>query len=210
MSWVLPLLTFFLGIIIFIVIVIIKIKGSKAISKLDVIENAPLVEVGKRKRFTNGYSKGILKRQKLCKNGCYRIEFYPYDIEQGEHKPKPDLQAVIVKEEFKKNLAVGDDSDYRQVIKLTDRFKVDLPKKMRNTPEGDEMSKDGQKAFLEATFGKWIRSGDEALHEAVTGTSRIGMTKFSLASIKEENEKLRAIFLAKQTDQQGKDEETTK
>lgn len=210
MGWVLPLLTFFFGIVVFVIVVIIKIKGSKAISKLDVIENAPLLEVGSRSRFTNGYSRGIIKRQKPCKNGCDRIEFYPYDIEQGEHKPRPEIQVVIVKKEFIKRLARGDDSSYREIVKLIDRFRADLPKKMRNTPQGDEMSKEGQKAFLEATYGKWVRSGDEAMLEAVTSNSRIGMTKFSLASIKEENEKLRAIFLAKQSDQQGKDQASSK
>jgi hypothetical protein len=63
---------------------------------------------------------------------------------------------------------------------------------MRNTKEGDDMSKEGQKAFLETTMGTYIRNGDEAIQEAVSGMSRTGMTKSALAQIKEINNAMKS------------------
>ena len=69
----LPIITMVIGLIMFVVIVIIKIRSSRMLAKMDVRENAPMVEVGSRRRFTHGYSRGIVKSQKPCKNGCRRI-----------------------------------------------------------------------------------------------------------------------------------------
>lgn len=193
MGWVLPTITIILGIIVFVVVIIIRIKTSQSVAKMDVRENAPFVEVGSRRRFTKGYSRGVLKSQTPCKNGCTRFEFYPTDFEQGENKKRPPVMPVIVKDEMIKRLATGDESSYREIIKFVDRFPTDQPEKMRDTVEGMQMTKEGQKRFLEETFGKWIKAGDEALHEAILTHSRVGMTKQTLATLKEENEALRKM-----------------
>lgn len=200
MGWALPIITIVLGIIVFTVIIIVRIRSSRALAKMDVRENAPMVEVGSRRKFTHGYSRGIVKKQTPCKNDCTRIEFFPIDVEQGEGKQRPPLQPVVVKNEFIKRLATGEDSSYREIIKCVDRFPTDLPKKMRKTEEGLEMSKEGQLAFLESSFGKWVRSGDEALMEAITTHSRVGMTKMTIANLKEENEALRKMKSITPTD----------
>jgi len=191
MGFVLPLLFFVFALIFSVIVIILRIKLTAHINKLDVSENAPFIEVGSRRKFTNGYSRGLVKTQKPCKNGCTRFEFYPIDYEQGEYKKRPNLQRVIVKNEFIIRLARGDDSSYREIIKLIDRFRTDLPKKMRNTNEGEDMSKEGQKAFLESTFGSYITAGDEAIHEMMSQTSRVGMTKLTLAQLKEINQAMR-------------------
>lgn len=186
--WVLPLLTFILGFFVILpIIIIVKWKMSNLMKKIDVIENAPLIDVDKsRRRFTNGYTKGIVKKISSCKNGTTRIEFYPLDYEQGENKPIPALQSFLVNNEFYKPLAPGDDSDHRTIIKTITRFPTDIPKKIRETQEGIEMAKEGQKAYLEKTFGDWVRAGDEAIHEAMLESSRIGIAKSALARLKED------------------------
>lgn len=194
MGWVLPTLTFLIGIGILVAVVIVKIVTSKAIKKFDVIENAPLVEIDKsRVRFTNGYSRGILKKQTPCKNGCTRIEFFPSDNEQGENKIRPEMQRFVVKNEFLKPHARGEDSYYREIIKTVARFRKDIPEKMLDTVDGDEMEKRGQLAFLKKVAGKYVGDGDDAISELMDTQTRIGITKKALASLKEEVEALKKI-----------------
>lgn len=201
----LPIFAFILAFIVFITIIIIKLISESQLKKLDVIQNAPIVHIGKsRSKFTNGYFEGLLKSQKPCKNNCTRIEFYPLDFEQGEGKKLPGIQAVIVRNEFVKRMAKGELSSYREIVKCTDRFLADLPEKMRDTDEGKEMSKEGQKAFLENIYGKFVREGDEALHEAIRDNSRIGMTKLNLAKIKEETNLIRKLVAEKETQKENR------
>jgi hypothetical protein len=190
MGIILPIVATLLGIGTLTAVIIIRVVAMKRIAKMDVIDNADFIEVGYRKRFTEGYSKGIVKKQVPLKNGCTRFIFYPIDMEQGEHKPIPSEQIVIVKDEFIKRLARGEESSYRNVIRLVDRFKTELPEKMRDTEEGEALGKEGQKRFLLSAYGKWVQAGDDALYESITELSRIGMTKLNIAALKEQTRAL--------------------
>lgn len=192
MGWILPLVFFILAIIFTVIVVIVRIKLTDKIKKIDVPENAPLIIVGSRRKYTEGgYGYGLVKKQKLCKNGCTRIEYYPLDYEQGEYIKRPGVQRVVVKNEFIKRQAQGEDSPSRSTIILIERFKMDLPRNMKNTKEGEEMSKAGQKAFIESVVGDYVRSGDEAISEAISDMSRIGISKSALAQVKEFNKAMR-------------------
>jgi hypothetical protein len=193
MSWFLPALTIFLGLMVFTGIVIFELKARKVFTKLDIGINAPTIDIGfSRRKFTEGYAEGIVKSQKPCKNGCTRIEMYPTDIDQSENAIHPGLKAFMVKDEFIKRHARGEKGSYREKIQLIDRFRLDLPEKLRDTNYGIEMEKSGQRAFLEATIGKTVREGDEAIHEALIDTTRVGLSKMKLAQLKEETAHLRA------------------
>jgi len=193
MGWVLPLLFSIVGIIVTILVVIIVVKTTEKTKKIDVHENAVYILVGNRRKYTTGnYALGLIKKEKLCKNGCTRFEYYPCDKLQGEDIKNPPLQRVICKNEFVRRFAPGEYFNERAVVVLLDRFKSDLPRKMRETKEGEDMSKAGQKAFLESAIGSYVTAGDEALHEMISGISRVGMTKLTLAQIKEANEAMRA------------------
>lgn len=187
MGWFLPLLTIFFGLTATVIVVIVKIKGNKVINKMDVIDNADFIEVGMRKRFTDGYARGLVKKQETCKNGCTRFIFYPTDAEQGENKPIPEVQAVIVKNEFMKHVPKGSLGypDRRNTIVLIDRFKADIPEMLRDTLIGKEMEKEGQKSFVSSIYGDFIRKGDDALYELIAGQSRVGITKLEIARLRE-------------------------
>jgi hypothetical protein len=208
MDWILFFL-FIIGIIATIVLTIIWIILDKHIKKTPVQANAPLIENNYRKEFTNGYTLGILKSIKKCKNGCSRIEFYPTDVKQGEFVQRPDIQCFIVKNEFVKTYGEGGLSDYRQRIKTLPRSKLDLPEDMRNTLEGDYETKEGQKAYLVSTMGKAILTGgDEAIVEIMNEFSRIGMSKAEIARMRVMVEKWRKIFATQEQPEQKEDSKT--
>lgn len=169
-----------------------------AIKKIDIDPNAPILTyIGTRSTFTDGYTIGLIKTQKRCANGCTRIDFFPTDIEQGEHKKMPPMQSVVVKDEFIARIPRGDDSSHREKVFLVDRLKADLPYGLRETSFGQKMSVEGQKAFIDRNIGDFVRNGDQAIHEAMLEMSRTGITKQSLAILKElEREKSRSQIIS--------------
>lgn len=173
---------------------IVRVKMSHHISRYDVTANMPLVSNPARTQFTDGYASGTLKRIKSNKNGTFLVEYYPDDIEQGEDIPRPPMQGVIVRKDFAIRLARGDYGDRRERIILVGRSPADYPDKLRDTSEGEWMTRKGQLAFLKSTFGKAIPSGDEALAEAMKSYSRVGIGKNALAEIKEANAQYRKMM----------------
>ena len=180
--------------------IVIKVKLTKSIKKIDVTSNAPLClnPSINRRAFTNGYWMGIVKKQLPRKNGTTLIEFYAFDVEQGEFVPRPDVQSMVVKNEFIKRFPKGELSSYRETIIFVGRTSADYPERMRETDLGKWMTVEGQKAWLVATFGKMIQSGDEAISEAMKDYARGQMTKNSLAQIREENAEFRKLQILKE------------
>jgi len=182
-----------MGILIIVATVIIVVKTRKKLSKLDATPNLPFIENSSRQEFTDGYYLGVLKSQVKCKNGCDRIEFFPIDMEQGENKARPNVQCVIVKGEFVKRFSRGELSARREIVKLIGRLPTDIPEKLRDTAEGDWLTKEGQKAWLISTFKEGIMAGDDAIAEAMTAYARGEITKATLAQLKETAKKQREI-----------------
>lgn len=174
-----------LGIPALVVYIIVKIKMSKSIKSIDVTANMPIIENDYRSEFTEDYSLGIIKSINLRKNGCYLIEMYPIDVEQGEDVVRPHLQSFVVKKEFLKPFSIGELSGRRSRIKTVTRDHSKIPEKMRDTTEGKWVSKEGQLAHLQSTFGQAaITGGDEAIAEAMKGFARGNITEATLAEMK--------------------------
>jgi hypothetical protein len=177
-----PILVTIFGLGFLAFVIISSIKNRANLIKLDIKENAPFIEIdNSRLRFTNGYSKGLVKSKKPCKNGTTRIEFYPIDFEQGEDKKRPPLVPIIVKNEYLKPI----DRNYRQELRTVGRLKTDIPENLRDTDVGFNFEKEGQKAFLTEQFGNFISNGDDALTEAMKETTRLGMSKLTINDLRE-------------------------
>lgn len=174
-----------LGIPALVVYIIVRIKMSKSIKSIDVTANMPIIENDYRSEFTDSYSLGIIKSINLRKNGCYLIEMYPIDVEQGEDVVRPHLQSFVVKKEFYKPFSIGELSGRRSRIKTVTRDNSKIPEKMRDTTEGKWVSKEGQLAHLENTFGKAaITGGDEAIAAAMKEFARGNITEAALQEMK--------------------------
>lgn len=182
----LEILFVIIGIIGAVIVIVLNLALSPKLKKLDVVPNSPMIEIdSSRTKFTEGYSYGVLKHLQENGNDTFRLEFYPFDISQGENIPLPDFQTVIVRKEFLKRLARGDQSTRREVIKTIPRFLFDIPDKLRETKLGEQMTKDGQKAFMEKIVTEWVRGGDEAMLEYMIENTRLGMTKKQLKEMVE-------------------------
>jgi len=196
------LIIWLLGIPILIGYIIVRIKLSKSIEKMDISANAPLVENDYRKEFTQGYTLGVLRSKRTCKNGCSRIEFYPIDVEQGEFIPRPEVQSFIVKEEFIKPFSKGELSDYRERMKTITRNPLLIPSKLKDTTEGKWATKEGQLGWLMSEFGKTVPAGDEAISELIKEQGARGeMSKAEIARLRE-HRNIRAKVLDKFPEQQ--------
>lgn len=184
--WVLPLIIVILILIISLVTGIILFITRLRGKQIDVLPNMPFVEIDpSRVKFTNGYSKGILRRLLPRKNDTFFLEFYPTDILQGENVPRPEIQSLIVSKEFLKTLSHTDTGSRRIIIKTLVRSKLDLPEKMRDTVEGDFESKEGQKAYLEQTLSNMIPAGDEAIAEITKQFARGQLSKIFINQLQE-------------------------
>jgi len=193
---ILEIILVFLGIIFISIYTIFQIKTRKQIQKLPITPNMPIVENDYRKEFTDGYTLGTLKQMIPRKNGTSFIEFYPIDVEQGEDIPKPPVQSLIVKNEFIKTFSRGDLSSRRERIKLITRDPSMIPDKMRDTFEGEWITKEGQKAWILSTFRKGlIENGDEAIAEAMKEYARGNISKSAMAEIRATNTQLRKLQL---------------
>lgn len=190
--WLLIIL-FIILFFVFVGYIIFRAFMLKRIVRMDVLPNMPLIENDYRKEFTEGYTRGIVKRQIKNKNGTTTIEFYPMDVEQGENIPRPTLQAVVVSNENLKQFARGKISPYREIIKTTTKNPLLIPEELRKEEEGKWTLKEGQKAWVLDTFGKFIQSGDEAMSELINESSRTGLAKGTISQIKDFNAQFRKI-----------------
>jgi len=200
MGYILPVFSVIFGVILVGITTFVSIKINKGTSKIDISPNAPIIDMTARRQFTEGYKHGFVKSERLCKNGTIRFEVYPYDIEQGENKPKPNLQRFIVAKEFVKRLPREAGSKREEVLILP-RTISDLPEAMRDTEKGKWLSKQGQLAHLERLGTQQIVAGDEAVEELLRSSNRTGIAKGTLAQFIEENNILRRAMFG------GKEEE---
>ena len=185
------IITIIIGVIVVTLTTILVIYYSKRIRKIDISPNKPLVENLFRKQFTHGYTEGILDQILPRRNGCSLVTFYPTDVEQGENKPLPELQRVVVKNEYIIPFARGEYSPYREKIKLLGRDIMSLPEKMRVSKEGEWMTEESQRVFLKSTFNDWyITKGDDAIRSAMVDSSRIRLSKSALDQLRTLNRKL--------------------
>lgn len=170
-----------LGIPAIIIFTIIFVKGKKSLKSIDVTANQPIIENDYRSEFTDSYTLGVEKSKRLGKNGCYLIEFYPIDVEQGEEIARPHLQSFVVKKEFYKPLPTL--SGRRMRVKTISRDPSKIPEEMRDTTEGKWATKEGQLAHIESVFGKAIPEGDAAIGEAMKIYARGTIPAATLAEL---------------------------
>lgn len=159
-----------IGIIMLIVTTVFWIVTRKSEKSINVIPNSPLIEVdNSRTRFTNGYSFGILKKKLPRKNKTFYIEFYPIDVIQGENVERPEIQRLIVANEFIKS---PKKSSRRQIIQTISRNPVDIPEELRDTIIGKQLEEQGKEAFIEKAFSDAIPEGDEQVRNILIKSYR--------------------------------------
>lgn len=198
-GWVLPTVVGIIMLALVVFVIIIMVYLNRLTARINVMPNMPIIDVTMRKQFTEGYSLGLVKSQLPRKNGTILFEFYPLDAEQGDDErgnplPRPSIQSVVVAKQYVKRLARGDGAARREVIKVLSRDPTDIPVTMRETDEGEWLKKEGQKGWLEKTFGTMIPQGDEAIHEVMRSYARGNLSRAALAQIKEENAQLRKLL----------------
>jgi hypothetical protein len=189
--------TIIFGFILIGITTFVSIKINKGTSKIDISPNAPIIDMTARRQFSEGYQLGLVKKEKLCKNGTVRFEVYPLDVEQGEKKPKPNLQVFLVAKEFIKHLPKEGGSK-REKILILPRIISDLPESMRDTIKGAWLTKEGQLAHIERLAVQQITAGDEAIEEMLQKTNRTGIAKGTFAQIIEENNIFRKAMFGKE------------
>lgn len=189
-EWVTAIILIILGFGLTVGFLIFRFFIFKYTEQVKVRPDATIIRITARKQFTNGYVEGLVKSDILCKNNCYRIEFYPIDAEQGEGIAKPKLQTVIIHKDMLKRYSKGEDSSRREIITDLPRTLYDLPEKMRETKQGQDLSVEGQLGHIIKTFGKAISQGDEAIAEAQTEYARGQITRNALSAMKEKNAEL--------------------
>lgn len=173
------------------IVLLFAYKMTVKTHQIDIPINAPFVDNDTRRHFTNGYSRGLLKRELPRKNGCSLIEFIPIDQDQSSvfstfKKPEPQVQAVVVHNTMIKRSPRGDRSSRREIVTLTSRNPADLPESMQNTAQGEWMTREGQLAWLKKTFGDAIPAGDMAIADIMKEYARGNISAAGLASIREE------------------------
>lgn len=171
-------------------IIITQILSSKSKTRMDLHENSTIIELGSRKKFTNGYSRGLIKRQTPCKNGTTRFEFFPIDYRQGENLQIPPMQVVICRNEAIRRYSEGEDSSERNVIKLVDIL-PENSEKLKGTNEGNLLSEEGMKTYLKSLEGERLRTGLKAIYSQITEHASPNLDKLTIAKLRNENEIMR-------------------
>lgn len=186
-AFILELILFILGFIFVVIIVIVSIMLSKDIKKIDVTPNQPLLEIKRKtiKGVVEGYTFGIIKTQRQNKNGTHFIEFYPWDVEQGDIAPRPEIKSFVCADYLMKRSVKGDASDRREIITIIPRHKIESPEYMQGTYTEDWMTKEGQLGFIKSIIGEAITGGDEAIAEAMKHFSRGNIAKQVIAIMQE-------------------------
>lgn len=194
-SWLLPLV---IGIILFFFtlgVVGISIYIVREGKRVKVEPNAPIIDTTMRKEFLDGHSLGIVKIMRQNKNGTKYIELYPLDKRQGIGEEMPKLYPLVVSDEMLDIQPRGDQSDYRERIKVLPRSNADLPKKMRLNDLDLEAKNDvekGQVAHLTKILKPTlITHGDEAIVKMLKTLTRTGISAETVTQLMEENAQFR-------------------
>lgn len=175
------IIVLFLGIPALVIYIIVQFRMRKSLKSIEVTANMPIIENKYRHEFTDGYKLGVQKSAVLKKNGCYLVEMYPVDVEQGEDIARPHLQSFVIKQEHYHPSLDG----RRIIVRTTTRDPSRIPKEMRNTLDGDWETKEGQLAHLTSTFREAvITGGDEAIAEAMKNYARGNIPAATLAQLK--------------------------
>ena len=182
----------FIGICCTIGVIVTKFLSSRRSVKYDIIENAPFIEVGARKIFTNGYARGRVKSQTPCKNGTTRFEFFPIDYEQGENIPIPPMQVVICKDECIKRYSKGEESPI-EIIKLINILPTETSEKLKGTKEGNILEEEGMKSYLKRLNYGLITKSADAINNLIMEEASPYLNRSVLAKLKEENDLMRKI-----------------
>lgn len=199
--WLLPTIAGIVSFLVVIIVTIVIVRLNSLVTNIPVSPNAPIIDLTSRNSLTEGYTLGIVKEEKPRKNGNVFFEIYPLDVDQGEGKPKPTLQSLVINQKYIRRLSRGEGSFRREFIIVLPRDPTQLPEKLRQSPKGEFMTVEGQKAWLENTFGKMISSGDEAIYESMKGYARGNISRASLAQIKEEVQHLKSLFSTEKKDE---------
>lgn len=184
MGWVLPTLITIFGVILTVATIIVYIKFNSKLRKIDLRENAAIIDCTTKTQFTNGYSMGYVIKEEPCPNKTHRITFYPTDREQGEDIDDPEPQTFIVANEMIKRMPKGSGSTRRERLYVLSRNPADIPEHLRDTELGNWLSKEGQLAYIQKVYGSNISAGDEALETLMRETTRLGITKGELLAKK--------------------------
>jgi len=164
--------------------IIVYIKFNSKLRKIDLRENAAIIDCTTKTQFTNGYSMGYVIKEEPCPNKTHRITFYPTDREQGEDIDDPEPQTFIVANEMIKRMPKGSGSTRRERLYVLSRNPADIPEHLRDTELGNWLSKEGQLAYIQKVYGSNISAGDEALETLMRETTRLGITKGELLAKK--------------------------
>lgn len=194
MGLALTLTMIILGIIILIITIIVMVRNAKKIERQEVPPNAPFIDVSTRREFTNGYTFGLIKEIIPCRNKTSRISFYPLDSEQGEDKPLPSVQTLIVGEKYLKPFAQGENSSRRVILKVLPRTKMDIPYKMREELEGKWMHKEGIKAFIQDSMEIGTKNLMDAFKEYMKDWAGGQLTKKEYQKQREKFNELMKIY----------------
>jgi len=184
LGWVLPTLITIFGVILTVATIIVYIKFNSKLRKIDLRENAAIIDCTTKTQFTNGYSMGYVIKEEPCPNKTHRITFYPTDREQGEDIDDPEPQTFIVANEMIKRMPKGSGSTRRERLYVLSRNPADIPEHLRDTELGNWLSKEGQLAYIQKVYGSNISAGDEALETLMRETTRLGITKGELLAKK--------------------------
>jgi len=144
-----------------------KGRGLQAVTP-----DAPLIDCTVARESTNGYCLGRVKNQEPRPNGTIYFEMYPYDGEEGEDRPIPEVQRFVAAKEMIIRLPKGSASARREKIHILSRNPTDLPEALRDTTNGKGLTAAGQLAHLIKTFGTAIPNGDAALASALLDYAR--------------------------------------
>lgn len=189
--WLTVFVILFCVLILFPIVAFIIYRINKGKGLLTVTPNAPLIDCTVMTQFTDGYCFGRRKRERRAKNGCILFEMYPYDAEEGEDQPRPEVQSFVAHKNMVKRIPKGSASSRREKIIILSRDPTDIPIEIRDTEQGRGLSTAGQLAFLIQTFGRAIPSGDEAIFEAMKEYSRGQISSYTMQKMKEETEAIR-------------------
>lgn len=182
---------FVLGFIISIIVIVVIMNIQRNVQNQEVEPNQPIIIIDQsRKRFTDGYSIGNIKKERANKNGTIYIEFYPYDEKQGNVEVLPKPKSLIIKKEF---IKISRRSDHRVVYETIPRDISHLPEDMRKTLLGDYMSIEGQKAHIQSIFSQMIPNGDVAISESMDDFARGNLSRKKQKELDIEMKRLRDI-----------------
>ena len=179
------IITTILGVIVFGVMLTVWLIINKREMKIDIKPNAPLFKNFTRTDFTDGYAEGLVDRIKLCKNGCYRIEYFPTDRQEGQNVKRPSKQKVIYHKSGIRFLSNGDLSERRVQIWGIGSSPEDLPRGIKNSSLGKWAENESYLSFLNNQFGANMKETLNASAQMIKQNTALGLTSVELARLRE-------------------------